>query len=83
MSYMSFKRAISFRGLLLHSLFWVFWIVVPFLFSMVDGRLHVAIPSDYYYRTIFTMGLFYVNYLWLIDKTLFNRKILVDRKSVV
>ncbi|MGQ1947610.1 sensor histidine kinase [Geofilum sp. OHC36d9] len=74
---MSFKRAFSLRGLLIHTLFWVFWVVVPFLFSMVDGRMHTSIPPDYYYRTVFTMVLFYVNYLWLIDKALFNRKILV------
>ncbi len=63
------------KNIVIHLGFWMFWLLVPILFSMADGREHPPLQADYFFRTFLTMALFYFNYLWFIEKTLFKRRI--------
>lgn len=63
------------KSILIHLVFWIFWLVVPFLFSMADGRGLPSPRAHFFFRSFLTMSLFYFNYLWLVEKTLFEHKI--------
>src|SRR5690606_32349165 len=63
------------KSILIHLVFWVFWLLVPFLFSMADGRGLPSLQAHFFFRSFLTMSLFYFNYLWLVEKTLFEHKI--------
>ncbi len=65
----------SVKDSVIHLVFWMFWLLVPILFSMADGREHPPLEADYFFRTLLTMALFYYNYLWFIEKTLFEHRI--------
>ncbi|MFA6403716.1 MAG: sensor histidine kinase [Salinivirgaceae bacterium] len=66
----------------LHLLVWILWFSVPILFSFNDPQRHQPPKNFNFYIFIwvpmaFSMVLFYLNYLVLVDKLLFNKKNLV------
>ncbi len=72
------KRLVA---VLLHVLVWTFWFAAPILFSYnrtrPDSPLHTpAFNLVFWIPMLFSLTLFYLNYLILIDKLLFNKKIL-------
>lgn len=66
----------------LHALVWGFWFAAPILFSFNDPQRNEP-PKDFffYFMTwtpmLFSLFLFYLNYFVLVDKFLFNKKILL------
>lgn len=60
---------------LIHLVFWAFWLMVPIVFSMAAGREHPPLHTDYFLRSFLSIAFFYFNYLWFIEKTLFEHKI--------
>lgn len=59
---------------IVHLFFWFFWLVVPLLFSIADGRPMRPLTHGFWMRTLVTMAFFYLNYLWLVPHLLFGRK---------
>jgi len=70
-----------FANIALHTLVWGFWFAAPFLFSFNDPQRNEPPknPNFYFFIWIpmlFSLMLFYLNYFLLIEKLLFNKKIL-------
>lgn len=60
------------RGVIIHALVWLFLFLVPVLFSLAEIKqrpffFHNWIPM------VFSVLLFYTNYLWFIEKLLFRK----------
>lgn len=62
---------------IVHLLFWSFWLMVPILFSVADGRPTRPLSPGFWLRMLFAMVFFYLNYLWLVERLLFRRRLLV------
>lgn len=62
------------NAILLHFLIWTFWFGAPVLFSLIDTRQKPMFFQFVWYRMIFSLGLFYINYLFLIDRFLFKKR---------
>lgn len=69
------RKSQIWKNIAIHSIFWMFWLVAPILFSVGDRGIRFPVHPEYYFRSFFTLALFYLNYFWLIDKTLFEHKI--------
>lgn len=66
---------LSGKSTIIHLVFWIFWLLVPILFSMAAGWGHPPLQTDYFLRSFLSIAFFYFNYLWFIEKTLFERRI--------
>lgn len=67
--------SIKSRSVLVHVLVWTFWLLMPVMFSLADVRqrpltFHNWIPM------VFSVVLFYTNYLWLVERFLFRKRFL-------
>lgn len=63
------------RSVAIHLVFWIFWFIAPILFSSGERGFRLPEHPGYYFRSIFTIGLFYLNYFWIIERSLFQHKV--------
>ncbi len=68
-------------SIVLHILVWMFWFAIPFLFSLSNpqGNEPPRNPNFYFFIWIpmsLSLMLFYTNYFWLIERYLFQKKVL-------
>lgn len=73
-------KAKRIASIVLHVLIWTFWFAAPILFSYNRTRINEP-PRDPVFNFVFwipmvtSLILFYLNYLFLVDRYLFNKKI--------
>jgi sensor histidine kinase YesM len=61
--------------MLIHIMVWVFWFVVPFLFSHGLFKEPLFVLPHLWVNMLLSIMLFYLNYLLLIERFLFNHRI--------
>lgn len=64
------------RNAIIHVLVWMFWFIVPVLFALSEIKqrpffFHSWVPM------VFSLILFYANYLWFVEKLLFKKRFFV------
>lgn len=68
------EQSITFRFFLLHFFFWLLFLFLPVANYFVGNRDSSA---DIFIKTIFSFGIFYLNYFILVPKLLLKRKLLL------